>query len=252
MSNALLTRSLPLAMSPADKVVLIVLADAARDPDAADRPSLTWLPIRGRAGTCGLVERTCLGERTVQRALRSLEAAGHISIEQIPGRGAKYKVHPLHNGTPATVAPRRSGTPATAAPTPAAAAPNPSETLNSQNTTYSSKRRREAAQIFAVPEWVPAEPWAGWLAMRKQQRKSPTARASELAVKKLKALADAGHPPAEVLDQSTFNQWTDLYPLKENRHEQRITHSRISPACDHPGGRTGAAADQMFGRMGSG
>lgn len=74
---------------------------------------------------------------------------------------------------------------------------------------------------FVLPADIPADAWEGYLEMRKRKRANPTDRAKGGIVKKLRALADAGHPPGEVLDQSTNNSWTDVYELKGSRNGQR-------------------------------
>lgn len=51
-------------------------------------------------------------------------------------------------------------------------------------------------------------------AMRKQIKKPLTARAAQMIVDKLKALADAGNPPAQVLEQSIFHCWQGVFELK--------------------------------------
>ena len=68
-----------------------------------------------------------------------------------------------------------------------------------------------------LPDWVPADAWAGYVAMRKQQKKVMTPRAMELRIKDLEQFRDAGHDLVAVLDQSTANNWTDLYEPKERR-----------------------------------
>ena len=82
----------------------------------------------------------------------------------------------------------------------------------------------------APAEWIPTDPWAGFLEMRKKIRKPPTDRAIALIVKQLERLRDDGHDPGAVLDQSTRNNWQDVFPVKgtngngngsENRAERR-------------------------------
>lgn len=68
---------------------------------------------------------------------------------------------------------------------------------------------------FSLPDDIPKDAWDGFLEMRKRKRANPTDRAKGGIVKKLRALAEAGHPPGEVLDQSTNNNWTDVYPIKD-------------------------------------
>jgi len=72
-----------------------------------------------------------------------------------------------------------------------------------------------------LPDWVPAEAWAGYVEMRKKLRKPLTDRAIELRIKDLARLRAEGQDIGAVLDQSTSNGWTDVYPVKERRAQPR-------------------------------
>lgn len=72
---------------------------------------------------------------------------------------------------------------------------------------------RVVREFFAIPP----EPWAGFMEMRNKKRASPTDRAIELVIKELEKLRDSGQDVTAVLDQSTRNNWTDVYPLKGNQ-----------------------------------
>lgn len=72
-----------------------------------------------------------------------------------------------------------------------------------------------------LPDWIPADAWAGYVEMRKKKRAVMTERAMELRIKDLATLRDAGQDVGAVLDQSTANGWTDVYPVKERRATQR-------------------------------
>ena len=67
-----------------------------------------------------------------------------------------------------------------------------------------------------APDWLPAEAWAGYLAMRKRKasRAPFTDRARALVLAELQRLRADGHDVAGVLDQSVRNGWTDVYPVK--------------------------------------
>lgn len=81
-----------------------------------------------------------------------------------------------------------------------------------------------------LPDWLPTDAWLGYIDMRKKQRKPMTARAQELRINDLAKLRDEGQDIAAVLDQSTANCWTDVYPLKERRAVPRqgtIDSSRL-------------------------
>lgn len=70
---------------------------------------------------------------------------------------------------------------------------------------------------FVLPDWIPAEQWDAWVEARTRAKKPPTDWAKNLAVSKLKHLNDEGHPPAQVLMQSAFNNYPGLYPIKEQK-----------------------------------
>lgn len=72
-----------------------------------------------------------------------------------------------------------------------------------------------------IPDWIPAEAWAGYVEMRKKIKKPMTDRAIDLKFKALAAFRDAGDDIEKILDQSTENSWSDLYPLKERRSQPR-------------------------------
>lgn len=65
-----------------------------------------------------------------------------------------------------------------------------------------------------LPDWLPAEPWNGWLEMRDDKRKWPTPRAVELTVDKLTRWRAKGHDPGPILDEATENSWTTIYEPK--------------------------------------
>jgi hypothetical protein len=74
--------------------------------------------------------------------------------------------------------------------------------------------RRSSA--FVLPEWVPAESWNHFIEMRTSMHKKPTEHAVKLLVDKLDKLRISGQNPCDVLDQSTANGWTGIFPLKGN------------------------------------
>jgi uncharacterized protein YdaU (DUF1376 family) len=69
-----------------------------------------------------------------------------------------------------------------------------------------------------IPDWVPVEPWNGFIEMRRRKRANPTPRAVELLLKELEKLKRSGCDPGEVLDQSTKSNWTDVYKLKDSQN----------------------------------
>ena len=72
-----------------------------------------------------------------------------------------------------------------------------------------------AAQLFVLPEWIPQASWAGYVDMRKKQRKPMTDRARTLVINELLKNKQLGHDVGSMLDKSTSNCWTDVYAPKD-------------------------------------
>ncbi len=68
-----------------------------------------------------------------------------------------------------------------------------------------------------LPDWIPQEAWDGYVEMRKKIKRPMTEYAMTLAIKKLDRLRLQGYDPSMVLDQSTFESWQGLFPLREER-----------------------------------
>lgn len=65
------------------------------------------------------------------------------------------------------------------------------------------------------PEWLPLPDWNNYREMRKKTKKPMTKEAERLAIRKLDELRSNGQSPAAVLEQSIFNSWQGLFPLKD-------------------------------------
>lgn len=107
--------------------------------------------------------------------------------------------------------------------------PNETERQRTQDKDTDKKREEEkkskpAQPSVALPDWVPADSWAGYLEMRKKKRKEPTAYALELVLADLTKFRDAGHDVKAILDASTKNGWTDVYAPKAEQQ------ARASPS----------------------
>ncbi len=98
-----------------------------------------------------------------------------------------------------------------------------------------------------LPDWIPAEAWAGYVEMRKKKRAVMTDRAIKLKIDALAAFMANGDDIAAILDQSTANGWTDLYPLKERRATPRpvFDNSRLGK---HGQATANAALDWLEGK----
>ncbi|WP_121274425.1 helix-turn-helix domain-containing protein [Pseudomonas aeruginosa] len=101
MSTIIMSACWPLqGMSPAQKAVLISLADQANDQ------GVCWPAVDSIATRC------CLSKRAVQQAIKWLRSAGIVSVEERQGRSTMYSVTPAAYAPPQEMHPP----PADAAP----------------------------------------------------------------------------------------------------------------------------------------
>ncbi len=79
-------------------------------------------------------------------------------------------------------------------------------------------RAKSQGRAFALPAWIPHEPWASFVEMRQRIRKPMTTRSMELIIAKLDTLRGQGHAPTAVIEQSVEHSWVGVFPVKENGH----------------------------------
>lgn len=79
-------------------------------------------------------------------------------------------------------------------------------------------QRPKDGDHLEYPDWLPVSQWNAFYAMRVNKRAEPTAHAVDLLLRHLDQKRLHGHDPGKVLDQSTVNNWTDIYDLKDNRN----------------------------------
>lgn len=71
---------------------------------------------------------------------------------------------------------------------------------------------------MSLPNWIPADAWAGYVEMRVSIKKPlKTERAINLAINTLERLQADGNDPGAVLDQSTMNGWQGLFAVRVQR-----------------------------------
>jgi hypothetical protein len=84
-----------------------------------------------------------------------------------------------------------------------------------QNTAEQNQTQNKGGPLgLALPDWLPVEPWEAFLEMRKKKGKPATDYAQKRLIGKLDGLKAEGFSPDKVLDQSTVNAWSDLFPVK--------------------------------------
>ena len=102
MSIVVMVQVWPMPMAPIDKLVLLKLADCASEDGSG-----AWPAVKTIAKHCGI------HERTVQRSLRELEAAGYIEVQR-PSNGTLPNVYRVRCGDyspPAAIRHPSPGTP---------------------------------------------------------------------------------------------------------------------------------------------
>ena len=181
-----------------DKLVLLALADCANDDGAC------WPGIKNLMGKTGK------GERSLQAAIKSLTEAGHLTRNEIAGKGCNYIVHPRNYCAPAITAPPQKTT-----KTPAKIAGKPL-----RRTIIGERETREAA-ILALPQW------AAFKAMRAQIKKPLNPTAVRRLLIKLIAVEDDGYPPGDVLDQSTEHCWQGVFKIEEREDGRTINRPNL-------------------------
>lgn len=112
MSIRIMSAVWSIALPDSEKLVLLALADCANDEGSC------W------PGMASLTAKCSKSERTIQGAIKSLCAKGHLTRIETLGKGCTYTVHPRKDCAPAEAAP-----PQPLPKTPAAAAPKPSGTV---------------------------------------------------------------------------------------------------------------------------
>ena len=210
MSTILMSVCWPLqGMSPAQKAVLISLADQAND-DGYCWPSVKTISTR-----------TCLSERAVQGAIRWLQEAGILGSSVRSGTSTVYQLTPaayappqmLH---PADAAPRGAGNapppPQMLHPTPADAAPKPSmnHQLNHHGTNNdgAGTRKRSSAKAattdVAKPDGVTDQTWSDFLQLRKRVKAEVTLTALDGIAREA---VKAGYTLEDALTTCCANGW---------------------------------------------
>jgi len=89
---------------------------------------------------------------------------------------------------------------------------------NHRTTELLKKEAVAKTAPFVLPDWVPLQAWNDWLEMRKLVFKKAVTRAAlKIALTHLERLANEGHNPRLVLEQSTLNNWQGLWPLRKSK-----------------------------------
>lgn len=95
----------------------------------------------------------------------------------------------------------------------------------------SKKVRKKESKINPlspqIPDWIPAEDWQNYCAMRSKIRKPMTSRAIELAITKLAELKAEGHDPAKILQNSVFNSYQGLFAPNQQKPQHSVKRAQM-------------------------
>lgn len=125
-----------LELGSTDKLVLLALADWSNDD------GICW------PSNAQLCRKSGLSERAVRQCIGRLKDAGHLTRDEVPGKGVTYTVHlgRAADDTPARGAPGRKCPRHVVPKTPARGAPNTLGTTNTSPKAKPSERMRAAAK----------------------------------------------------------------------------------------------------------
>jgi hypothetical protein len=263
MSVTLMAKAFALpadVITSTETLVLLALADSANDEDGQ-----TWIPIKrkkvvqavradGRV-KLDLVRKTKLGIRAIQFALRSLEARGHLSRQEVPGKGVIYTIHPAAGGEADQGARDESDSGRIKCgvnlntPRGESDSPKTKETINLYGEGAPANPRCAEMEAVRITDLGGREPgpdasedtratlflptgwrstWADFLAMRKTIKSPVGPAAAEVLFRSLVKMADLhtldGHAILRVIEQSTVNSWKGFWPLKNEGGDERTDH----------------------------
>lgn len=225
MSITLMAAAWELPIPSTEKMVLMCLCDYANDEGGNCWPAVPTL-----------ARKCSKSERTVQGALKSLEAMGYLTSSERRGTSNSFQLDPRKICTPAKSAPPQKTT-----QTPAESAPKPPRTTSNGLAIAKPTRAKGWPEI---PDWVPAEPWNAWVEMRRRKGKAPTARAVKLTLEKLERWRAKGHDPGAVLDLATEQSWTGIWEPRDNGIPPRQTDLR--PSAGSRGERPNRCLDMVL------
>lgn len=114
-------------------------------------------------------------------------------------------------------------------------------TENTSETNKKNKQKKFDAKTIDLPGWVNLDAWLGFVEMRTLIKKPMTERAATMILNKLESFRANGYDPNQLLDNSTRNNWQDIYQPKGETHGN--THSKANTG--NTSANYGAMLDQQ-------
>lgn len=82
------------------------------------------------------------------------------------------------------------------------------------------KTTKENPLYPPLPESIPEQAWADFVEHRRRIKKPLTGKAVSLSLGKLERLAEEGHSPQAVIEQTIECGWTGLFPIKGGKNQE--------------------------------
>lgn len=230
-------------LRPAEKLVLLGLAECADRASAEAFPSLA-----------SLIEFSGLNRKTVIAALDALCARGLISdTGECVGRTKQIKVYRLHLETvPETERSQKRNSSTFSAEQSQKRNPEPVREQPPTKATPSTEKRAPAKRDeFPCPEGVDPVDWQGLIANRKAKRAGLSEAAHRQITNKLQTWASAGWPPGPIVAHAAERGWTSVFEtdeMKGNRNGDRTGNPRFG-RDDNAEGRTISAGRNALARL---
>lgn len=236
MSVRLMTEVWAVSLPDSEKLVLLALADCANDE------GLCWPSMATLARKCSK------SDRTVQASIKRLVASGHMSRSEVPGKGCRYIIHPTTEtaSPPKPLRPEVPSPPKGTTQTPEAASDKPSRTINPQEASPPSvKRKREPKpKPHRLPDdWKPTRFAEGTVAREIVDRRGQEWARATLELFRNWA-ANADHKPGKGLKLNWQLAFANWIIEQDNRDGNRSTSVSRQPASVR-GGRPDPALDML-------
>jgi hypothetical protein len=80
--------------------------------------------------------------------------------------------------------------------------------------------RKQQAELFELPPWVPLEAWNAFLENRQLLKAPLTSHGKALIIKRLAAFKAQGEDPKAVLEQSIEWSWRGIFSTKQRGNSE--------------------------------